>query len=244
MHFTVALLSSLPILAAAAPTSFEARTPSPIFTLIAARSASPVHLQTVNANGRAFWIGKSTASYCPQPPVTHCPAGTSTTLIAGHGAASLGKLSVCHCSTLNPWHLLISSIFLSVLDLLHDDLSSEADLYIQPSKSQEANKYTSALMEPSATLPLTPALCLLDQPQSVSSIRPVIGLASSPSSVKELRVSLLAQVPTAQLRTKSLPILRVWRMRTSRASVLMTVWASMRWLKQQRSMGLGSISSG
>ena len=94
MHFAAALLSSLPVLAAAAPASFEARTPSPVLTLIAARSASPIHYQPVNANGRAFWIGKHTASYCPQPPVTQCPAGDSTALIAEDGAASLGKPSV------------------------------------------------------------------------------------------------------------------------------------------------------
>ena len=101
MYFAAALLSYLPVLAAAAPAYFEARTPSPILTLIAARSASPIHFQPVNANGRAFWLGKPSASYCPQPPVTQCPAGTSTTLIVNDGAASLGMPSVCLSTNLH-----------------------------------------------------------------------------------------------------------------------------------------------
>lgn len=64
-------------------TSTSSSPPQPTvsnFSVIAARSGSPIHLQSVNANGQAFWIGKTTASYCPTPPVpaSSCPAGTVT----------------------------------------------------------------------------------------------------------------------------------------------------------------------
>ncbi|CAF9902930.1 MAG: hypothetical protein GOMPHAMPRED_000036 [Gomphillus americanus] len=64
MRFSPALL--LPALAAAAPVAnVEASTGSGPFTLMSVRSASPVHLQQVNATGQAFFIGKPTATYCP-----------------------------------------------------------------------------------------------------------------------------------------------------------------------------------
>ena len=61
------------------------------FTLIAARSGSPIHLQSINANNGNFWIGKPTLSYCiPQVPKSDCPPGSATGLIVGNdGGASL-----------------------------------------------------------------------------------------------------------------------------------------------------------
>ncbi|KAL8660183.1 MAG: hypothetical protein Q9202_006779 [Teloschistes flavicans] len=59
------------------------------FGAIAARSASPIHLQTINANGGAFWIGKNTTTYCPLTNQTECPPGTSTVFAAGNGGAGL-----------------------------------------------------------------------------------------------------------------------------------------------------------
>lgn len=58
------------------------------FTIIAARSASPVHLQSVVANGQGFWIGKETATYCP-PQVSPCPPGVATVLDYFDGSMSL-----------------------------------------------------------------------------------------------------------------------------------------------------------
>lgn len=50
------------------------------FGLIASHSTSPIHLQTVNANGQAFWVGKDTATYCP-PNIEgiNCPVGSGYT---------------------------------------------------------------------------------------------------------------------------------------------------------------------
>ncbi|KAL8976835.1 MAG: hypothetical protein Q9205_007240, partial [Flavoplaca limonia] len=59
------------------------------FGAIAARSASPIHLQTINANGQSFWIGKETATYCPLDPQSQCPPGNQTVFSAGNGGASL-----------------------------------------------------------------------------------------------------------------------------------------------------------
>ncbi|KAL2037837.1 hypothetical protein N7G274_009311 [Stereocaulon virgatum] len=60
------------------------------FTLIAARSTSPIHLQPINANNATFWIGKPTHSYCiPEVPPADCPPGTETALTVGDGRASM-----------------------------------------------------------------------------------------------------------------------------------------------------------
>ncbi|KAL8731494.1 MAG: hypothetical protein Q9166_003340 [cf. Caloplaca sp. 2 TL-2023] len=59
------------------------------FVVIAARSNSPFHLQSVNANGQAFWIGKDTATYCPLEPHLTCPPGNETVFSVGGRTASL-----------------------------------------------------------------------------------------------------------------------------------------------------------
>lgn len=63
-------------------------TPKP-FTVIAARSGSPIHLQQIEANGFKFWIGKAASTYCPSPPVTTCPPGTATAFLVNAGQCSL-----------------------------------------------------------------------------------------------------------------------------------------------------------
>ncbi|KAI4113551.1 MAG: hypothetical protein LQ345_005495 [Seirophora villosa] len=72
----------------------DSSSPRVTFGIIAARSASPVHLRSVNANGGAFWIGKETASYCPLTDQSQCPPGNSTVLAAGGGGASMVCVAV------------------------------------------------------------------------------------------------------------------------------------------------------
>ena len=89
MHSALVLASLLPFLASAKPIHpRQSTTPTP-FGLIAGRSGSPIHLQTVNANGQRFWIGKDASTYCPSDVVTDCPPGTSTELLAADGTASM-----------------------------------------------------------------------------------------------------------------------------------------------------------
>ncbi|KAL6237169.1 hypothetical protein BDW75DRAFT_92165 [Aspergillus navahoensis] len=83
--------SLLPLLAAAAPTSTAslpngAEQPA-AFTVMAARSASPIHFLPLTASGQSFWLGGNTTTYCPLP--SNCPPG-NTTVLAGNG----GSLSV------------------------------------------------------------------------------------------------------------------------------------------------------
>lgn len=75
MHSAALIAAALPALAMAAPAGNCPSTPPPTngtgsgpsgFTLIAAHSASPVHLQSINANGGFLWIGKDTTTFCPQ----------------------------------------------------------------------------------------------------------------------------------------------------------------------------------
>ncbi|KAL3435546.1 hypothetical protein BDV09DRAFT_167254 [Aspergillus tetrazonus] len=85
----LALASSLlPLLAAAAPTSLPNGAEQPAaFTVMAARSASPIHFLPLTASGQSFWLGGNTTTYCPLP--SNCPPG-NTTVLAGNG----GSLSV------------------------------------------------------------------------------------------------------------------------------------------------------
>ncbi|KAI4241877.1 MAG: hypothetical protein L6R40_004276 [Gallowayella cf. fulva] len=87
---TSLFLSLLPLALGSPIAPRETTQETPIqFGIIAARSASPVHLQSVNANGQAFWIGKDTATYCPLNPASQCPPGNLTVFAAGNGGASL-----------------------------------------------------------------------------------------------------------------------------------------------------------
>lgn len=57
------------------------------FGIMVSRSASPIHLTEVNANGRALWIGKDTASYCPLD--SGCPPGNDTLFAGGADTKTL-----------------------------------------------------------------------------------------------------------------------------------------------------------
>lgn len=85
------LLSSLLPLALSSPITprDDVYTPPVVFGVIAARSASPIHFQAVNASGQAFWIGKNSATYCPDIPQFECPPDPGTVFAAGGEGASL-----------------------------------------------------------------------------------------------------------------------------------------------------------
>lgn len=59
---------------------------------LAIRSASPVHLSPIAANGLNFWIGKDTAESCPDVDGVTCPTGTPQTIFSytdGSGTLAL-----------------------------------------------------------------------------------------------------------------------------------------------------------
>ena len=60
------------------------------FGVVAAHSASPIHLLPIEASGERLWIGKSTASYCPLPDQGECPNGTSTNFDGGEETLGMG----------------------------------------------------------------------------------------------------------------------------------------------------------
>ena len=62
------------------------------FGLTSARSASPIHYQTVSASGNSIWLNKKTSSYCPEniEDIGGCPAGNTTTFAGGEDTLSMG----------------------------------------------------------------------------------------------------------------------------------------------------------
>ncbi|KAF2115205.1 hypothetical protein BDV96DRAFT_612582 [Lophiotrema nucula] len=68
-----------------------AQTPG-YFGVISARSASPVHLQTLQARGTKFYLGGSSSSYCPPEVADACPTGNDTVLAGGDVTLSLGVI--------------------------------------------------------------------------------------------------------------------------------------------------------
>src|SRR5579859_3740560 len=87
---TVYITTSAPCSASSSSSSSAPPAPTP-FTVIAAHSGSPIHLQPVEASGLQFWIGKGPTTFCPVPPVPadQCPAGTSTVFLVSGGTCSL-----------------------------------------------------------------------------------------------------------------------------------------------------------
>ncbi|KAI9369309.1 hypothetical protein BJX61DRAFT_545698 [Aspergillus egyptiacus] len=82
MKFELASSLLLPLLAAAAPTS----NPQPAaFTVMASRSASPIHFLPMNAAGQSFYLGGEPLTWCPLPS-EDCPS-SGQTVFAGNGAA-------------------------------------------------------------------------------------------------------------------------------------------------------------
>ncbi|KAH1371604.1 hypothetical protein KXW65_007430 [Aspergillus fumigatus] len=50
------------------------------FSVMSARSGSPIHLLPMNAAHGNFWLGESPSTFCPEPveKVSGCPPGTTT----------------------------------------------------------------------------------------------------------------------------------------------------------------------
>lgn len=80
-------------LAFAALAGLVSSTSAQYFGVIAARSASPIHLQPLSASGEQIWIGKKTAAYCPKEVVgKNCPPGKETNFAGGDGTLGMGTL--------------------------------------------------------------------------------------------------------------------------------------------------------
>lgn len=48
------------------------------FSVISARSASPIHLRPLQARNYGIWIGGEAATYCPEVAAPSCPNTTYT----------------------------------------------------------------------------------------------------------------------------------------------------------------------
>lgn len=86
MKYTIALALASTALAAAEGPSY--------FGVISARSASPIHLQSLTARGTKFYLGGGgPSSYCPVEQVGDaCPPGNTTVLAGGDKTLSLGVI--------------------------------------------------------------------------------------------------------------------------------------------------------
>jgi hypothetical protein len=64
------------------------------FGLTSARSASPIHYQSVSASGQSLWLNKVTASYCPESvkELNACPPGNVTVFAGGDDTLSMGTV--------------------------------------------------------------------------------------------------------------------------------------------------------
>jgi hypothetical protein len=84
------------VLASAAPVATEpsAAAGPAYFSVISARSASPIHLQSLTARGGKFYLGGGPpSSYCPVAQVGDaCPAGNTTVLAGGDKTLSMGVI--------------------------------------------------------------------------------------------------------------------------------------------------------
>ncbi|OAK94791.1 hypothetical protein IQ06DRAFT_82112 [Phaeosphaeriaceae sp. SRC1lsM3a] len=102
MKYTAALALASTAFAAtectSAPASSSTAAPLPgapsYFGVISARSASPIHLQSLTARGTKFYLGGGApSSYCPVQQVGDaCPPGNTTVLAGGDKTLSLGVI--------------------------------------------------------------------------------------------------------------------------------------------------------
>lgn len=75
-----AILALAPLVAAI-PGSKQANSSDAAFSVISARSASPVHLLPLNAAGSYFWLGGNAYTYSPVPGI---PNTNQTVIANGH----------------------------------------------------------------------------------------------------------------------------------------------------------------
>jgi hypothetical protein len=95
MKYTFALTAlASTVLAAPVPTDTPAAAAPAYFSVISARSASPIHLQSLTARGGKFYLGGGPpSSYCPVAQVGDaCPAGNTTVLAGGDKTLSMGVI--------------------------------------------------------------------------------------------------------------------------------------------------------
>jgi hypothetical protein len=76
----------------AAFTSLLSAASAQYFGLTAARSASPIHYQTLTASGQSIWLNKATSAYCPEniEELGGCPSGDFTTFAGGESTLAMG----------------------------------------------------------------------------------------------------------------------------------------------------------
>lgn len=90
MLTTFVLAAGLASVVAATPVSAPslAARDTGTFSLVASHSGDPdVHLRSIEANDFQLWIGKPTASFCPQG--VDCPPGNATSFAGGEGGLSM-----------------------------------------------------------------------------------------------------------------------------------------------------------
>jgi hypothetical protein len=94
-----ALASTVVAQSSCASAPAASATPAPptgpaYFSVISARSASPVHLQSLTARGGKFYLGGGPPSaYCPVAQVGDaCPSGNTTVLAGGDKTLSMGVI--------------------------------------------------------------------------------------------------------------------------------------------------------
>ena len=78
--------SLLPLLGAVSALP-QLRSPSTdTFTVVAARSASPIHYLTLTASDGHFWLGGRSSTYCPEVVAKNddCPPGKETAISGDH----------------------------------------------------------------------------------------------------------------------------------------------------------------
>jgi hypothetical protein len=88
----LALTALVSAVSAQAPAPPAAPVPTGYFSVISARSASPIHLLPLQARGGKFYLGGAPpSSYCPVEVVGDaCPPGNTTVLVGGDKTLSMG----------------------------------------------------------------------------------------------------------------------------------------------------------
>lgn len=167
-----ALLALAPLVAAI-PGSKQANSSDAAFSVISARSASPVHLLPLNAAGTYFWLGGNAHTHSPVPGVPE----TNQTVIANS-----------HFLVRNA-HLCIFSTFVFANSMCRTLWSPVAKL-----STLITRVLCASLLLTLPTSPLAP-------PTVPSSTLPATLSDTGPSRARVRLASWLARLPTAPLAT-------------------------------------------